>query len=51
MQAIGILIGMEDVPVAKQTDYLSSLLTPLCQQVIYACNRGYEVKHILFFYL
>uniref|UniRef100_A0A7C9A2R2 Exportin-T n=1 Tax=Opuntia streptacantha TaxID=393608 RepID=A0A7C9A2R2_OPUST len=32
-EAIGILIGMEDVPVAKQTDYLSSLLTPLCQQV------------------
>lgn len=32
-EAIGILIGMEDVPVEKQTDYLSSLLTPLCQQV------------------
>ncbi|PQM37140.1 exportin-T isoform X2 [Prunus yedoensis var. nudiflora] len=24
---------MEDVPPAKQSDYLSSLLTPLCQQV------------------
>ncbi|KMT04827.1 hypothetical protein BVRB_7g169980 [Beta vulgaris subsp. vulgaris] len=32
-EAIGILIGMEDVPLEKQTDYLSSLLTPLCQQV------------------
>ncbi|GAB4842638.1 hypothetical protein Ancab_012611 [Ancistrocladus abbreviatus] len=32
-EAIGILIGMEDVPVERQTDYLSSLLTPLCQQV------------------
>lgn len=33
-QAIGLLIGMEDVPPAKQSDYLSSLLTPLCQQVV-----------------
>ncbi|KNA26123.1 hypothetical protein SOVF_000400 [Spinacia oleracea] len=32
-EAIGILIGMESVPLEKQTDYLSSLLTPLCQQV------------------
>ncbi|KAM6601711.1 hypothetical protein CsatA_021320 [Cannabis sativa] len=32
-EAIGILIGMEDVPPAKQADYLSSLLTPLCHQV------------------
>lgn len=32
-EAIGILVGMEDVPLEKQTDYLSSLLTPLCQQV------------------
>ncbi|KAK4837810.1 hypothetical protein QYF36_008618 [Acer negundo] len=32
-EAIGLLIGMEDVPVEKQSDYLSSLLTPLCQQV------------------
>ncbi|XP_022721605.1 exportin-T-like isoform X9 [Durio zibethinus] len=32
-QAIGLLIGMEDVPLEKQSDYLSSLLTPLCQQV------------------
>ncbi|XP_008342570.1 exportin-T-like isoform X2 [Malus sylvestris] len=31
-EAIGLLIGMEDVPPAKQSDYLSSLLTPLCQQ-------------------
>ncbi|KAH9621871.1 hypothetical protein KSS87_008175 [Heliosperma pusillum] len=32
-EAIGILIGMEEMPVEKQTNYLSSLLTPLCQQV------------------
>lgn len=32
-EAIGLLIGMEDVPLEKQSDYLSSLLTPLCQQV------------------
>ncbi|KAK4784101.1 hypothetical protein SAY86_018469 [Trapa natans] len=32
-EAIGMLIGMEDVPMEKQSGYLSSLLTPLCQQV------------------
>ncbi|KAF2323627.1 hypothetical protein GH714_036372 [Hevea brasiliensis] len=32
-QAIGLLIGMEDIPLQKQADYLSSLLTPLCHQV------------------
>ncbi|KAJ0076226.1 hypothetical protein Patl1_33700 [Pistacia atlantica] len=32
-EAIGLLIGMEDVLLEKQSDYLSSLLTPLCQQV------------------
>lgn len=32
-EAIGLLIGMEDVPLEKQSDYLSSLLTPFCQQV------------------
>ncbi|KAE8728615.1 Exportin-T [Hibiscus syriacus] len=32
-EAIGLLIGMEDVPLEKQSDYLSSFLTPLCQQV------------------
>ncbi|KAK3428368.1 hypothetical protein EUGRSUZ_F04406 [Eucalyptus grandis] len=32
-EAIGILIGMEDVPVERQSGYLSSLLTPLCHQV------------------
>ncbi|XP_022715279.1 exportin-T-like isoform X3 [Durio zibethinus] len=32
-EAIGLLIGMEDVPLEKQSDYLSSLLTPLCRQV------------------
>lgn len=34
LQAIGLLIGMEDVPSEKQSDYLSSLLTPLCHQVM-----------------
>lgn len=34
LQAIGLLVGMEDVPLQKQADYLSSLLTPLCQQVL-----------------
>ncbi|XP_052175339.1 exportin-T isoform X2 [Diospyros lotus] len=32
-EAIGLLIGMEDVPAEKQTEFLSALLTPLCQQV------------------
>ncbi|XP_038724316.1 exportin-T isoform X1 [Tripterygium wilfordii] len=32
-EAIGLLIGMDDVPLERQSDYLSSLLTPLCQQV------------------
>ncbi|XP_054783899.1 exportin-T [Prosopis cineraria] len=32
-EAIGLLIGMEDVPLENQSDYLSSLLNPLCQQV------------------
>jgi hypothetical protein len=32
-EAIGIIIGLEDVPAEKQSDYLSLLLTPLCQQV------------------
>ncbi|VFQ67039.1 unnamed protein product [Cuscuta campestris] len=32
-EAIGLLIGMEDVPLAKQSEYLSALLIPLCQQV------------------
>lgn len=32
-EAIGLLIGMEEVPLEKQADYLSALLTPLCQQV------------------
>lgn len=32
-EAIGLLIGMEEVPLGKQSEYLSALLTPLCQQV------------------
>lgn len=32
-EAIGLLIGTEDVLPEKQSDYLSSLLSPLCQQV------------------
>ncbi|KAL2345996.1 hypothetical protein Fmac_007281 [Flemingia macrophylla] len=32
-EAIGLLIGTEDVLPEKQSDYLSSLLSPLCRQV------------------
>lgn len=32
-EAVGFLIGMEDVLPEKQTEYLSALLKPLCQQV------------------
>ncbi|KAK6914686.1 Exportin-1/Importin-beta-like [Dillenia turbinata] len=32
-EAIGMLMGMEEVPLEKQSKYLSSLLIPLCQQV------------------
>jgi len=33
VQAIGLLIGMEDVSPEKQSEYLAALLNPLCQQV------------------
>uniref|UniRef100_A0A1D1YNA1 Exportin-T n=1 Tax=Anthurium amnicola TaxID=1678845 RepID=A0A1D1YNA1_9ARAE len=32
-EAIGLLIGMEDVSQEKQSEYLLALLTPLCHQV------------------
>ncbi|KAH9298639.1 hypothetical protein KI387_030321, partial [Taxus chinensis] len=32
-EAVGLLIGMEEVPIEKQSEYLSALLAPLCQQV------------------
>ncbi|XP_058108611.1 exportin-T isoform X2 [Magnolia sinica] len=32
-EAIGLLIGMEDVSPEKQSEYLSALLIPLCRQV------------------
>ncbi|XP_057842753.2 exportin-T isoform X2 [Cryptomeria japonica] len=32
-EAVGLLIGMEEVPLDKQSEYLSALLAPLCQQV------------------
>ncbi|KAL3528585.1 hypothetical protein ACH5RR_007907 [Cinchona calisaya] len=32
-EAIGLLIGMEEVSLEKQSEYLSALLTPLCRQV------------------
>nr|CAD1838027.1 unnamed protein product [Ananas comosus var. bracteatus] len=32
-EAIGLLIGMEDVSPEKQSDYLAALLNPLCQQI------------------
>ncbi|CAA6664224.1 unnamed protein product [Spirodela intermedia] len=31
-EAIGLLIGMEDISPEKQSEYLSALLIPLCQQ-------------------
>nr|XP_043615501.1 exportin-T isoform X2 [Erigeron canadensis] len=48
-EAIGLLIGMEDVPLEKQTEYLSSLLTPLCQQVeiLIASSRGLNSEESL----
>ncbi|KAF8084278.1 hypothetical protein N665_0726s0003 [Sinapis alba] len=32
-EAIGLIIGLEEVPAEKQSDYLSLLLTPLFQQI------------------
>ncbi|KAJ3673170.1 hypothetical protein LUZ60_006544 [Juncus effusus] len=32
-EAIGLLIGMEDVPQEKQSNYMAALLNPLCQQI------------------
>ncbi|PKA52335.1 Exportin-T [Apostasia shenzhenica] len=32
-EAIGLLIGVEDVVLEKQSEYLAALLKPLCQQV------------------
>ncbi|XP_072971935.1 exportin-T [Typha angustifolia] len=32
-EAIGLLIGMEDVPPQRQTEYLANFLNPLCQQI------------------
>ncbi|MQL73677.1 hypothetical protein Taro_006011 [Colocasia esculenta] len=32
-EAIGLLIGMEDISQEKQSEYLSAWLTPLCRQV------------------
>ncbi|KAL0380571.1 UNVERIFIED_CONTAM: Exportin-T [Sesamum angustifolium] len=44
-EAIGLLIGMEDVPLEKQSDYLSALLTPLCQQVEVALLNAKSQNH------
>ncbi|KAJ4841704.1 hypothetical protein Tsubulata_032461 [Turnera subulata] len=43
-EAIGLLIGMEEVPLEKQSDYLSSLLTPLCHQVEVALSNSKELN-------
>lgn len=43
-EAIGLLIGMEDVPLEKQSDYLSSLLTPLCHQVEISLANSKELN-------
>eukprot|EP00249_Psilotum_nudum_P020366 c27671_g3_i1 orf=86-3106(+) len=32
-EAVGLLIGMEELPVEKQTKFLSALLIPICSQV------------------
>ncbi|XP_020593420.1 exportin-T-like isoform X1 [Phalaenopsis equestris] len=32
-EAIGMLIGVEEIPPEKQSEYLAALLKPLCQQV------------------
>lgn len=32
-EAIGLLIGVDEIPAEKQSEYLAALLTPLCQQV------------------
>lgn len=42
-QAIGLLIGMEDLEPEKQSDYLSSLLTPLCHQVTVRFEVSYNI--------
>ncbi|XP_073139447.1 exportin-T isoform X2 [Henckelia pumila] len=39
-EAIGLLIGMENVSPEKQLEYLSSLLTPLCHQVEVALSNA-----------
>ncbi|KAK4410472.1 Exportin-T [Sesamum angolense] len=44
-EAIGLLIGMEDVSLEKQSDYLSALLTPLCQQVEVALLNAKSQNH------
>ncbi|CAL9054794.1 unnamed protein product [Musa banksii] len=32
-EAIGLLIGMEDVPLEKQSEYLAAFLNPLCEKL------------------
>ncbi|KAK4413751.1 Exportin-T [Sesamum alatum] len=44
-EAIGLLIGMEDVPLEKQSDYLSAMLTPLCRQVEVALVNAKSQNH------
>ncbi|KZV37962.1 exportin-T [Dorcoceras hygrometricum] len=39
-EALGLLIGMENVSSEKQLEYLSSLLTPLCHQVEVALSNA-----------
>lgn len=45
-EAIGLLIGMENVSPEKQLEYLSSLLTPLCQQVDVALSNAKSEKSL-----
>ncbi|EPS71317.1 hypothetical protein M569_03439, partial [Genlisea aurea] len=44
-EAIGLLIGMEEVPPEKQSHYLSVLLSPLGQQVAKALLNGKSQNH------
>ncbi|XP_051115538.1 exportin-T isoform X2 [Andrographis paniculata] len=44
-EAVGLLIGMEDVPLEKQSNYLSALLIPLCNQVESTLLNGKSLNH------
>ena len=39
-EAVGLLLGLEEVPEGKMKDYLALLLVPLCVQVLLFCLPG-----------